>query len=139
MISANPHGPNRFPNPAGWLFCKKSDDPRTERAFGRLYFVGFCPMCAMVGRKLMTALAPTGRCPPRLIEAARCGDEKALLSLIAAARPDVRRYAARNCGVADIDDAVQRRSEACLGGAILRGWPAAIGLDVSKGIFAEFL
>jgi RNA polymerase sigma factor (sigma-70 family) len=55
----------------------------------------------------MTALARAGRCDPALIEAARGGDEKALVSLIAAAQPDVRRYAARNCRAADIDDAVQ--------------------------------
>lgn len=55
----------------------------------------------------MTALAPTGRGDPALIEAARGGDEKALLSLLAVAQPDVRRYAARNCRAADIDDAVQ--------------------------------
>ena len=55
----------------------------------------------------MTSLAGTGRFDPALIEAARSGDEKALLSLIAAAQPDVRRYAKRNCRAADIDDAVQ--------------------------------
>jgi RNA polymerase sigma factor (sigma-70 family) len=55
----------------------------------------------------MISLAGTGRFDPGLIEAARSGDEKALLSLIAAAQPDVRRYAARNCRAADIDDAVQ--------------------------------
>ena len=55
----------------------------------------------------MTPLAATGRCDPALIEAARGGDEKALVSLLAAAQPDVRRYAARNCRAADIDDAVQ--------------------------------
>ncbi len=55
----------------------------------------------------MTALARTGRCDPALIEAARGGDAEALLSLIAAAQPDIRRYAARNCRAADIDDAVQ--------------------------------
>jgi RNA polymerase sigma factor (sigma-70 family) len=55
----------------------------------------------------MMSLTRTGRCDPRLIEAARGGDEKALVSLIAAAQPDVRRYAARNCRAADIDDAVQ--------------------------------
>jgi len=55
----------------------------------------------------MTSLAGTGRFDPALIEAARSGDEKALLSLIAAAQPDVRRYATRNCRAADIDDAVQ--------------------------------
>src|ERR1700737_2995883 len=56
---------------------------------------------------VMTTLARTGRWPPGLVDAARCGDEKALLSLISAAQPDVRRYAARNCRAADIDDAVQ--------------------------------
>jgi len=55
----------------------------------------------------MTALARASRCDPGLIEAARCGDEKALVSLIAAAQPDIRRYATRNCRAADIDDAVQ--------------------------------
>jgi RNA polymerase sigma factor (sigma-70 family) len=55
----------------------------------------------------VTSLAGTGRFDPGLIEAARSGDEKALLSLIAAAQPDVRRYATRNCRAADIDDAVQ--------------------------------
>jgi hypothetical protein len=55
----------------------------------------------------MMSPARTGRCDPGLIEAARCGDEKALVSLIAAVQPDVRRYAARNCRAADIDDAVQ--------------------------------
>jgi RNA polymerase sigma factor (sigma-70 family) len=55
----------------------------------------------------MTNSASAGRCDPGLIEAARCGDEKALLSLITAAQPDIRRYAARNCRAADIDDAVQ--------------------------------
>jgi RNA polymerase sigma factor (sigma-70 family) len=49
----------------------------------------------------MTALARAGHCDPSLIEAV------ALLSLIAAAQPDVRRYAARNCRAADIEDAVQ--------------------------------
>jgi RNA polymerase sigma factor (sigma-70 family) len=55
----------------------------------------------------MTSLARTGRADPGLIEAARCGDENALALLISAAQPDVRRYAARNCRAADIDDAVQ--------------------------------
>ena len=44
----------------------------------------------------MTALAGAGRCDPSLIEAARGGDTEALVSLIAAAQPDIRRYAARN-------------------------------------------
>jgi RNA polymerase sigma factor (sigma-70 family) len=55
----------------------------------------------------MTTLTRTGRWPPGLVDAARCGDEKALLSLISAAQPDVRRYAASNCRAADVDDAVQ--------------------------------
>jgi RNA polymerase sigma factor (sigma-70 family) len=55
----------------------------------------------------MNSLARASRCDPGLIEAARGGDENALVSLIAAAQPDVRRYAARNCRAADIDDAVQ--------------------------------
>jgi RNA polymerase sigma factor (sigma-70 family) len=55
----------------------------------------------------MTSLVRTGRADPGLIEAARCGDENALVLLISAAQPDVRRYAARNCRAADIDDAVQ--------------------------------
>ena len=55
----------------------------------------------------MTALAGAGRWRPWLVDAARGGDEEALVSLIAAAQPDVRRYAARNCRAADIDDAVQ--------------------------------
>jgi RNA polymerase sigma-70 factor (ECF subfamily) len=55
----------------------------------------------------MIPAAAAGRCDAALIEAARDGDEKALLSLLAAAQPDIRRYAARNCRAADIDDAVQ--------------------------------
>jgi RNA polymerase sigma factor (sigma-70 family) len=55
----------------------------------------------------MTSLARTGRADPSLIEAARGGDADALVSLIAAAQPDIRRYAARTCRAADIDDAVQ--------------------------------
>jgi RNA polymerase sigma factor (sigma-70 family) len=55
----------------------------------------------------MNSLARASRCDPGLIEAARGGDVNALVSLISAAQPDVRRYAARNCRAADIDDAVQ--------------------------------
>ena len=55
----------------------------------------------------MHALVRTSRCDPGLVEAARGGDADALVSLISAAQPDVRRYAARNCRAADIDDAVQ--------------------------------
>jgi RNA polymerase sigma factor (sigma-70 family) len=43
-----------------------------------------------------------------LIDAARCGEESALLALLEAAQPDIRRYAVRNCRHADdVDDAVQ--------------------------------
>lgn len=55
----------------------------------------------------MIAWARASRCDAALIEAARGGDADALVSLIAAAQPDIRRYAARNCRAADIDDAVQ--------------------------------
>jgi RNA polymerase sigma factor (sigma-70 family) len=55
----------------------------------------------------MNTPARASRCDPGLIEAARGGDADALMSLISAAQPDVRRYAARNCRAADIDDAVQ--------------------------------
>jgi hypothetical protein len=55
----------------------------------------------------VNALVRAGRCDPALIEAARGGDADALVSLISAAQPDTRRYAARNCRAADIDDAVQ--------------------------------
>ena len=55
----------------------------------------------------MTTLAGAGRCDPLLIEAARGGGADALVALIAIAQPDIRRYAARNCRAADIDDAVQ--------------------------------
>src|SRR5258706_15516886 len=77
---------------------------------------------------LMTSLARTGRADPSLIEAARSGDAGALVSLISAAQPDVRRYALRNCRAADIDDAVQetlllvyRRARAVARG----GWVSA--------------
>jgi RNA polymerase sigma factor (sigma-70 family) len=56
---------------------------------------------------IMSSLARALRWDPALIEAARSGDEKALVSLITSAQPDVRRYASRNCRAADIDDAVQ--------------------------------
>lgn len=43
-----------------------------------------------------------------LIDAARSGDESAVLALLEAAQPDIRRYAVRNCQHADdMDDAVQ--------------------------------
>jgi len=43
-----------------------------------------------------------------LLESARGGDEVALVALLTAAQPDIRRYAARSCRTADdVDDAVQ--------------------------------
>lgn len=42
-----------------------------------------------------------------VVEAARGGDERALVALLAVAQPDIRRYAARNCRMADADDVVQ--------------------------------
>ena len=42
-----------------------------------------------------------------LVELAVAGDPAALLGLIEAARPDIRRYARATCRAADVDDAVQ--------------------------------
>jgi RNA polymerase sigma-70 factor (ECF subfamily) len=43
-----------------------------------------------------------------LLDAARGGDRQAILSLLVAAQPDIRRYARRSCNAsADVDDAVQ--------------------------------
>src|SRR3569623_292033 len=42
-----------------------------------------------------------------LIASAQVGDAVALASLLAAAQPDIRRYARGTCSAADIDDAVQ--------------------------------
>jgi RNA polymerase sigma-70 factor (ECF subfamily) len=55
----------------------------------------------------MTLSSQPRRCNPALIEVARGGDANALVSLLTAAQPGVRRYAAQNCRAADIDDAVQ--------------------------------
>lgn len=50
----------------------------------------------------------TGREWPRdLLEAARRGEEKALLALLERAQPDIRRFARSTCQVSDIHDAVQ--------------------------------
>lgn len=52
--------------------------------------------------------ARTWRHDVALIDAARYGDESAVLALLEAAQPDIRRYAVRNCRHADdVDDAVQ--------------------------------
>jgi RNA polymerase sigma factor (sigma-70 family) len=42
-----------------------------------------------------------------LIASAQGGDAAALVSLLATAQPDIRRYARTTCSAADIDDAVQ--------------------------------
>jgi len=43
-----------------------------------------------------------------LVEAARGGDKNAILTLLAAAQPDIRRYARRSCNTSDdVDDVVQ--------------------------------
>jgi RNA polymerase sigma-70 factor (ECF subfamily) len=42
-----------------------------------------------------------------LIEAARGGDRQAIVTLLAVAQPDIRRYARRSCKADDVDDAVQ--------------------------------
>lgn len=44
---------------------------------------------------------------PDLIASAQGGDTAALASLLAAAQPDIRRYARITCSAADVDDAVQ--------------------------------
>lgn len=53
---------------------------------------------------------PGGACryDLELLAAARDGNEQALLTLLEAAQPDIRRYAARSCRLTDdVDDAVQ--------------------------------
>jgi RNA polymerase sigma-70 factor (ECF subfamily) len=42
-----------------------------------------------------------------LIDSARGGDAGAIAALLAAAQPDIRRYARATCRTADVDDAVQ--------------------------------
>jgi RNA polymerase sigma-70 factor (ECF subfamily) len=42
-----------------------------------------------------------------LIEAARGGDRQAIVTLLAVAQPDIRRYARRSCYADDVDDVVQ--------------------------------
>ncbi|MEO7220871.1 MAG: sigma-70 family RNA polymerase sigma factor [Devosia sp.] len=42
-----------------------------------------------------------------LIDSARSGDADAIAALLAAAQPDIRRYARATCRTADVDDAVQ--------------------------------
>ena len=42
-----------------------------------------------------------------LIEAARQGNEKALVELLAVCQPDLRRYARRNCATDDVEEVVQ--------------------------------
>jgi len=47
------------------------------------------------------------RFPPPLVRSAIAGDNAALLELLEAARPDIRRYARSACHASDVDDAVQ--------------------------------
>ena len=47
------------------------------------------------------------RSPASLVAAAVAGDPAALVGLLEAARPDIRRYARATCRAADVDDAVQ--------------------------------
>jgi hypothetical protein len=70
----------------------------------------------------MIALAGAGRCDPLLIEAARGGDADALVSLIAIAQPDIRRYAARNCRAADMMTRFRKRCCCCTGGLAHCAW-----------------
>lgn len=49
----------------------------------------------------------TPRVGQELIEAARQGDEQALVHLLDACQPDLRRYARRNCATEDVEEAVQ--------------------------------
>ncbi len=64
-----------------------------------------------------------------LLEAARSGEPLAMDRLLAACRPDVRRYAQRHCLLSDVDDAVQeallivaRRIGALRVAAAFSGW-----------------
>ncbi len=45
--------------------------------------------------------------PTPLIQSAIAGDHTALVELLAAARPDIQRYARATCRASDVDDAVQ--------------------------------
>ncbi len=68
------------------------------------------------------------------LEAARGGDKAAILALLVAAQPDIRRYAHRSCGRADdVDDVVQetlwllyRRVGTLRAVTSLSGWLLAI-------------
>jgi len=69
-----------------------------------------------------------------LVEAARGGDEIAILTLLAAAQPDIRRYARRSCSKSDdVDDVVQetlwllyRRVGSLRTLASISGWLVAV-------------
>lgn len=73
---------------------------------------------------MMRAALPDG-----LVDAARAGDESALLHLLVACRPDLTRYARRACESDDIEEAVQdalwllyRRIGGLRAGAALSAW-----------------
>ena len=48
-----------------------------------------------------------GAIAPELIGLARAGDHQAIVALLRASQPDIRRYARRACRLEDVDDAVQ--------------------------------
>ncbi len=67
------------------------------------------------------------------VQAAIAGDHAALLAVLAAAQPDVRRYARLNCRASEVEDAVQetlwllyRRIGSLRAAAALSGWLFAI-------------
>ena len=67
------------------------------------------------------------------VEAAIAGDHAALLAVLAAAQPDVRRFARLNCRASEVEDAVQetlwllyRRIGSLRAAAALSGWLFAI-------------
>ncbi len=70
---------------------------------------------------------------PPLVRSAIAGDHAALLELLEAARPNIRRYALSACRVADVDDAIQetlwvlyRRVGTLRAAASLSAWLFAI-------------
>lgn len=67
--------------------------------------------------------------PDGLVDAARAGDERALLKLLVVCRPDLTRYARRACESDDVEEAVQdalwllyRRVGGLRAGAALSAW-----------------
>ena len=67
------------------------------------------------------------------VEAAIAGDQAALLAVLAAAQPDIRRYARLSCRASEVEDAVQetlwllyRRIGSLRAAAALSGWLFAV-------------